>query len=76
MKKRISKGKLLWGTAGILFLAACAVKWYYLAQQHYHVRLAAEALITFDMVDRVPFAILLKKILLVYCSPLVNGQKV
>ena len=42
------KGKYLWGMAFALFVAACGVKWFYLAQQHYHILLTDEALHAFD----------------------------
>ncbi|MFA5168803.1 MAG: glycosyltransferase family 39 protein, partial [Candidatus Omnitrophota bacterium] len=36
------KGKYQWAIVCVLFLAACGVKWYYLAQQHYYVILSDE----------------------------------
>ena len=42
MSEKVLKGKYLWGAVFVLFLAACGVKWFYLAEQHYRVLLSDE----------------------------------
>ena len=39
MLEKTLKGKYQWAIVCVLFLAACGVKWYYMAQQHYYVNL-------------------------------------
>ncbi len=61
----LKNNKYPWGVILALFLLACAVKWYYLAQQHYYVRLDGVALDSFDLAETVTFKKLLSLIFLV-----------
>jgi len=53
VSERILKGKYFWGTVFALFLVACGVKWFYLAQQHYHILLSEEAFGAYHLADTV-----------------------
>ena len=64
------KGKYLWGMAVVLFVAACGVKWFYLAQQHYYIRLDAEALGAYDIAKTFKLETLLNRLFIVGDLPL------
>ena len=64
MPEKTLKEKYLWGMALVLFVAACGVKWFYLAQQHYYIRLDAEALGAYDIAKTFPLEMLLRRLFL------------
>lgn len=64
MSKSEWKGPWLLVTGAALFIVACAVKWYYLAQQHYYIRLSDEAFGAYDFAGAAELGTLLKRIFL------------
>ena len=62
MPEKTLKGKSLWGTALALFVAACGVKWFYLAQQHYYMVLSNELPGSYDLAKTFEIKDLLRRL--------------
>ncbi|MFA5391719.1 MAG: glycosyltransferase family 39 protein, partial [Candidatus Omnitrophota bacterium] len=58
------KGKYQWAIVCVLFLAACGVKWYYLAQQYYYVVFSDELVGAYNLSESYGIKTLLHQIFL------------
>ncbi len=63
MREKTLTGKWLWATAIGLFLAACAVKWYYVVYHHYYVVLPDMPPVACRLAQTCTFKDLLRQIL-------------
>jgi len=62
------KGKYPWMFVGVLFLIACGVKWFYLAQQHYYVVLSDELFGAYNFAENYDVPLMLQRIFPPYCD--------
>ena len=62
MLEKILKGKYRWVIVCVLFLAACGIKWCYMAQQYYYVILSDELPGAYNLAESYSIKVLLPRI--------------